>query len=131
MSRNRRNQSSAVRFKPAVKAAVLCALIGGAALGYVWQKNHNIELGRRFRERECRLAELRGDNAKLSRQLDTLRLPAVLERRAKQMNLQLVQPSQSQILRLVESPAEEPAAGSDPQLVGRPPPPLPGAKQNF
>jgi hypothetical protein len=131
MSRNRKNQSSAVRFKPAMKAAVLCALIGGAALGYVWQKNQNIELGSRYQLGERRLKELKLANTKLSRQLDTLRLPAFLERRAKELNLQLVQPSQAQILRLVEAPPGEAAAGSDLLLVGRPPGSPPPARQGF
>jgi hypothetical protein len=131
MSRNRKNQSSAVRFKPAMKAALLCALIGGAALGYVWQKNQNIELGRRFQERESRSAKLRQANAALCRQLDTLRSPAFLERRAKELNLQLVQPNQSQILRLIEAPTSDAAAGSDLLLVGRPPTPPPAAKSGF
>ena len=131
MSRNRKNQSSAVRFKPAMKAAVLCALIGGAALGYVWQKNQNIELGRSLREREGRLAALRADNDKLSKQLDTLRLPAFLERRSKELNLQLVQPNQSQILRLIEVPPGDPPGGSDLLLVGRPPGPPPTSRRSF
>ncbi len=131
MSRNRKNQSSAVRFKPAVKAAVLCSLIGGAALGYVWQKNQNIELGGKFQERERRLTDLRRDNAALSRQVDTLRSPAFLERQSKDMNLQLVRPGQAQILRLIEAPPGEPAAGSDLLLVGRPPASAPAAKRGF
>ncbi len=131
MSRNRKNQSAAVRFKPAMKAAVLCALIGGAALGYVWQKNQNIELGRRFQERERKLGDLRQANSKLARQLDALRLPAVLERRAKELNLGLVQPGQSQILRLIEAPPGEAGTASDLLLVGRPPAAPPGGKPGF
>jgi hypothetical protein len=131
MSRNRKNQSAVVRFKPAAKAALLCALIGGAALGYVWQKNQNIELGRHLQERERRLAELQPAIANLARQLDTLRQPAFLERRSKNLNLQLVQPLQSQILRLIEAPPGDAASGTDLLLVGRPPASAPAARQSF
>ena len=31
---------------PAVKAALLCLLLGGSAIGYVYQKNQIIELGK-------------------------------------------------------------------------------------
>ena len=58
MGRNRKN-GSAVRFVPAVQAALVCALLGGSAIGYVYQKNQIIELGKRIQEREKRLAGLR------------------------------------------------------------------------
>ena len=38
MAKNRKNQSAAIRFGPAIKAFLLCALVGGAGVGYVWQK---------------------------------------------------------------------------------------------
>ena len=39
MAKNLKNQAAAIRFGPALKASFLCLLIGGAAVGYVWQKN--------------------------------------------------------------------------------------------
>jgi hypothetical protein len=45
MAKNRKNQSAAIRFGPALKALGLCLLIGGAAVGYVWQKNQIDQLG--------------------------------------------------------------------------------------
>jgi hypothetical protein len=39
MARNRKNQSAAMRFGPVLKALLLCLLIGGSGIGYVWQKD--------------------------------------------------------------------------------------------
>ena len=119
MSRNRKNQSAAVRFVPALKAALLCAFIGGSAIGYVWQKNQLIDLGRKIREKENRLAQFQQANEKLSKQLVTLRSPAYLERRLKEMNIRLVRPSESQILRIVETPPGEPVPRNGPLLAAR------------
>ena len=58
MGRNRKNQSGAVRFVPALKAILLCMLIGGSALGYVLQKNKLYELGRQINRREILLEPL-------------------------------------------------------------------------
>jgi hypothetical protein len=131
MSRNRKNQSVAIRFVPALKAAVLCAFIGGSAIGYVWQKNQLIDLGRKIKEKENRLAQLREANQKLSKQLVTLRSSPVLERRAKDLKLDLAQPSQGQILRLLEMPVGEPEPRNDLLLVGRNTGPNSAAKKDF
>ena len=117
MAKNRKNQSAAIRFGPALKAALLCLLIGGSAVGYVWQKTQIYELGQQIRKRETRLAELQESNKKLCDQLAMLRSPANLERRAgpKELNLGLGQPQSKQILRLVE-PSTVPAGSRNPPL---------------
>ena len=104
MARNRKYQSAAGRFAPALRAALLCLLLGGSAVGYVFQKNQIHELGQQIKQREVRLEALREADRKLGKQLVTLRSPAFLERRIKELNLGLVQPQQAQILRLVETP---------------------------
>ena len=38
MAKNRKNQAAAIRFGPALKASFFVLLIGGSAVGYVWQK---------------------------------------------------------------------------------------------
>jgi hypothetical protein len=48
MAKNRKNQSAAIRFYPALKALFLCLLIAGLALGYVWQKSQIYQLGRQI-----------------------------------------------------------------------------------
>ena len=98
---------------------MLCAFIGGSAIGYVWQKNQLIDLGRKIREKESRLAQFRQANEKLSKQLVTLRSPAYLERRLKEMNIHLVRPSETQILRIVETPPGESVPRNGPLLADR------------
>ena len=106
MARNRKYQSAAIRFGPAVKAFLLCVVIGGSGVGYVWQKSQISELGQQIRRRELRLAELVEQNEKLKKQLDMMRSPQFLEDRIKELNLGLVTPQPSQICRLTE-PAPE------------------------
>jgi cell division protein FtsB len=102
MARNRKTQSAAIRFGPAVKAVVLCLLIGGSGVGYVWQKDQIAQLGQQIKKREQRLAQLEDQNEKFRKQLATMRSPAFLEMRIKELNLGLVQPQQQQIWRLAE-----------------------------
>ena len=96
MAKNKKNQSAAVRFGPALKAFLLCALIGGSGIGYVWQKTKIDELGREVKKREVALAQLKEQNRKLRENLATLRLPANLERRVRELNLGLVEPQPTQ-----------------------------------
>ena len=56
MAKNRKYQSAALRYGPAFKAFLLCLLIGGSGVGYVWQKNQIYELGQQIKKRELRLA---------------------------------------------------------------------------
>jgi cell division protein FtsB len=104
MGRNRKN-GAAVRFVPAMKAALICALIGVSAIGYVYQKNQIFDLGRQIQAREKRLAELKDSNAKLQKALLTMQSSTLLERRVKELHLGLVQPAQTQILTILEVPA--------------------------
>jgi cell division protein FtsL len=108
MARNRKNLPASIRFGPVVKALLLCLVIGGAAVGYVWQKTQIYELGKQIRNREARLAELQDANKKLRDQLAMLRSPARLEQRARELNLGLGQPLPQNIWRLPE-PAALPA----------------------
>ena len=106
MAKNRKAQSAAVRFGPALKAFLLCFFIASTGVGYVWQKNQIHMLGREIKERETRLAELQRQNKIRSDQLAALVSPPALDARVKRLNLGLAQPSLSQIVRLVETPFE-------------------------
>ena len=108
MARNRKYQSAAIRFGPALKAFLLCLLIGGSGVGFVWQKNQIDGLGRQMKQRELRLSDLESQNEKLRKQLATMRNAPWLERRigVKELNLGLVAPEQSQIWRLTEPPRD-------------------------
>ena len=107
MARNRKYQSAAIRFGPALKALLLCLLIGGSGLGYVWQKNQIYQLGQQIKKRELWLDKLEDQNEKLRRQLGIMRGPQYLERRIKELNLGLVPAQPSQVWRLSEKNAEE------------------------
>lgn len=103
---------------PGVKAAAICLLLGGSAIGYVYQKNQLIELGRHIQKDEQQLKGLNDNNARLARQLATLQSTKVLADRNKEMNLGLVQPAQSQILTIIEVPVAVPK--SQPTGVEKP-----------
>jgi len=100
MARNRKYCSAAVRFGPALKAFLLCLIIGGSGIGFVWQKDQISRLGEQIKQRETRLGTAREMNEKLRKQLATMRSPAVLEERIKTLGLE--QPQPSQIWRLPE-----------------------------
>jgi len=102
MARNRRHQSAAIRFGPALKAVVLCAVIGGSAVGYVWQKEQVRRLGDRIVRAENELDRIRAENRKLRERLAQMQSPASLEMLERQHNLGLVQPSPDQVMRLSE-----------------------------
>ena len=108
MARNRKYQTTATRFGPALKAFLLCLLIGGSGVGYVWQKSQIDELGKQVLKREQLLAELNVQNNRLKEQLNKMRQPRELERRIVELKLGLVRPQQTQWLRLPE-PSREPA----------------------
>lgn len=102
MSKNRKHQSAAIRFGPALKAFLLCLLISGSGIGYVWQKQQINELGQQIRKREQKLSALEDQNDKLRKQLTMMCSPGYLEARIKELNLGLVAPDPSQIWRLAE-----------------------------
>ena len=83
----------------------LLTLLGGSAVGYVYQKNQIYELGKQIQQREKHLKDLRAGNGQLSLTLQTLQSSVYLEKRVRELNLGLVQPAQSQIITIVEVPA--------------------------
>ena len=125
MARNRKHQSAAIRFGPAIKAFLLCVLIGGSGVGYVWQKSQISELGQQIRRREIRLGELQEQNEKLKKQLAVMRSPQFLEDRIRELNLGLVVPQPSQICRLVEPVSEPVRTDGGRQYAQQTPPPPP------
>lgn len=120
MAKNRKYQSAAIRFGPAVKALLLCLLIGGSGVGYVWQKSQIADLGKQINERESRLRDLGAQNEKLRRQLATMRSPRYLELRIKELNLGLMQPPPSHVWRLPEPVEDLPKTSqTQPQYAAR------------
>jgi hypothetical protein len=102
MARNRKYRSAAIRFGPALKAFLLCLVIGGSGVGYVWQKNQIYELGKQVKQREQRLSGLEQQGERLKKQLATMRTVQALEDSIKRLNLGLGQPQISQVWHLVE-----------------------------
>jgi hypothetical protein len=119
MARNRKSQSAALRFGPALKALLLCLLIGGSGVGYVWQKEQIAKLGHELKSRETRLNSLEEQNEVLRKQLANMRSPRFLQMRIKEANLGLVPPEPGQILRLSEPGAELPRVEHEPQYAAR------------
>lgn len=105
---------------------LLCLLIGGAGLGYVWQKSQIYNLGRQIQSSEARIEELRRHNKRLNDWLAELRSPRALDDRVKRLNLGLVPTQPGQTIRLSDtlSKPELPGGGGPSigglQLVARP-----------
>ena len=114
MGRNRKN-GSATWLVPGAKAALICLLLGGSAIGYVYQKNQLNDLGRQILKSEAELKGYQQSNAHLHRSLLTLHSPTYLVNQVQERKLPLAQPAQSQILTIVETPASaQPAPKSQP-----------------
>jgi hypothetical protein len=107
MARNRKHQSGAVRFVPALKTFLLCLLLGGSAAGYVLQKNTIYELGKQIREKEAALERLKWENKVRANHLATLQSPTWIAERVKAKNLGLQAPQTSQLIWLPEPGAEK------------------------
>jgi hypothetical protein len=108
MARNRKYRTGTVPFGPPVKAFLLCLLIGGSGIGYVWQKSQIDELGKQLGKHEYRLKEVNEQNTKLRKQLAEMRSPRYLNMRIKELNLGLGPVPLSQVCKLNE-PVREPA----------------------
>lgn len=120
MARNRKLQSAAIRFGPALRAFLLCTLIGGSGVGYVWQKSQNSRLGDQIKKREQQLGKLEKGNEDLRNALALMQTVGWVDARVKALNLGLVPVTPNQVLRLVE-PSLEPAAppGAPQYAAGR------------
>lgn len=103
MGGNRRNQSGAVRFVPALKAVLLCTLIGGSCVGYVLQKNRIYDLGQQIGARQSRLERLKKESQVLADRLAAMQLPQRLAEKARELKLGLVPPLRGQILWISDS----------------------------
>jgi len=114
MANNRRNQSGAVRFVPALKAVLLCTLIGGSCVGYVLQKNKIYELGQQIGARQLKLERLRKENQILADRYASMQLPQRLAERVRDLKLGLVPPQRQQIVWISELPPSAPGTNALP-----------------
>jgi hypothetical protein len=124
MSRNRKHQSAAVRFGPALKALSLCVFLGGSGVGYVWQKDQINILADQLKAGEHRYDQLRRQNERLARVLAMLESHSEIEAQIKRIGLGLVAPEPDQIVRLIEQPLPpDGSVGKDePLYAGQPTP---------
>jgi hypothetical protein len=112
MGKNVKCRPAAVRFEPAIKAALCCAFFALVGLGYVWQKTQIQHLGEQYKRVEARYELLEAQNRTLRGAVATLCTRTELDARMKRMNLGLVRPQPDQIVRLREF-AAEPSASPD------------------
>jgi hypothetical protein len=120
MAHRRRHQSAEVRFGPVLKALLICLFLGGVGVGYVYQKSLLNELGKKKKEREYRLEQLRRQNAQLAWVLAEKRDPRALEQRARELGLKLVRAAPGQVVVLPGAPstAGVPTLGGGPGGTG-------------
>jgi len=118
MGNNRRKQSGAVRFVPALKAVLLCGLIGGSCVSYVMQKKKIFELGQQIGERQRRLDKLKKENQALADRFAAMQLPQRLAERVNELRLGLVPPQRHQVVWISETlpPAPGPTGTNAPSM---------------
>lgn len=102
MARNRKRETGSVRFVTAIRAFLLCLLLGGSGVGYVLQKNKIYELGRQIKTREVQLEKLKWENKIRAGQLADLQIPHKLAERVRALHLGLALPQPGQIVWLSE-----------------------------
>ena len=118
MARNRKYQTTATRFGPALRAFLLCALIGSSGVGYVWQKSRIDGLSKQMKEREQKLIALKLSNEKLRKQLATEQSAPSLLLKIDSMKLGLVPMTPNQVWRMTEpAPDLAPVAGGVTQFA--------------
>ena len=115
MAKNRKNQTAAIRFGPALKAFFLCLLIAGSAIGYVWQKSEIKHLERQIADREKQRDQLIKDNRMLADQLAAMRSPVMLDQRVRELKLGLAPAQPGQKFVLVEPVSAAPSKKSPSQ----------------
>jgi hypothetical protein len=119
MAKNKKSESAAIRFGPALKAFFLCFVIAGSAVGYVWQKSQIYQLARQIRQCEIRLSQLKSEDQRLTDQLAILRSPVMLDQRARALNLGLAPAQPGQVYRLPEPVLTAPGNDLARQFAGR------------
>ena len=116
MGKNRKHNETRAQLGPVLKAAVICLLLGGSAVGYVLQKNKLHELGRQIAKREMVLNALKAENKLRAMQLANLQLPRRIEERVNEQKLGLVRTPAVQMIWLPE-PTVETKTNDSPALV--------------
>jgi cell division protein FtsB len=121
MAGNRKNQAAAVHLSTVLKVVLLCTLIGGAAIGYVWQKGEIDRLDKQITAKEKAIKQLQRDNKLMADQVAVLQSPVMIDRRAKELNLGLAPAQPAQKIVLMEGlPASSAVPIQPRQFAARP-----------
>jgi hypothetical protein len=118
MARNRKAHSTAIRLGPALKAVIICLLLGASSVGYVLQKNKILELSYQIGEQQKRLKRLESENTLRAAQYRDLLSPNKLEARLKRfhLGLSLPNPGENRVIWLTE-PTLQQRNDETPKLV--------------
>ncbi len=97
-----------------VLVLIVCTLITCAGVGYVWQKEQIVQLGKKTKRLEIRIDELKHREDALLREEARLSTSRELEAQLRRMNLGLSQPTPDQIIRLPDG--APPEISPEPQM---------------
>ena len=106
MSHNRKKYDSPLSVGSWIRAVLLCLLLGGTAMGYVWQKSQIHQIGTEVRKKEMRLELLKGDNEGWQQVRAEMRSTQNLYDRVRKLGLGLAMPQPEQLLRLSDLPLD-------------------------
>ena len=106
MSRNRKKYDSPLIVGAWIRAVLLCLLLGGTAMGYVWQKSQIHQIGTEVRKKEMRLELLKGDNEGWQQVRAEMRSTQNLYDRVRKLGLGLAMRQPEQLLRLSDLPLD-------------------------
>jgi hypothetical protein len=123
MARNRKTEPAGIWVGPALKAGLICLGIVVACVGYVREKKEINVLAEQIGKREARLTELRHQNDKLRKELDTRTSAEQLDQRAKELKLGLAPAQPMQVwYRPEPGPGAAPAKPPTRLAAAAPPP---------
>tara|TARA_B000000475_G_scaffold57016_1_gene44974 strand:+ start:1226 stop:1633 length:408 start_codon:yes stop_codon:yes gene_type:complete len=99
-ARNRKRKEAQLSIGSWVKALSFCVVLGGLAMGYVWQKSQIHQIGILLNKKEVRLELLKGENERWSQMRAEMRSTQKLYERVNKLGLGLMMPKPEQVLKL-------------------------------
>lgn len=99
-ARNRKREEVQLSIGSWIKALSFCVLLGGLAMGYVWQKSQIHQIGTLLNKKEVRLELLKGENERWSQMRAEMRSTQKLYERVNKLELGLIMPTPEQVLKL-------------------------------
>ena len=105
-ARNQRRKENPLSIGSWFRAVALCILLGGLAMGYVWQKSQIHQLGALLQKKEVRLDLLKGENERWQQMRAEMRSTQKLYERVRKLGLGLIMPTPEQVLKLSDLPPD-------------------------